>query len=95
VQKQLQKFRHSHTTIGVANNTKKGGTIPPFADDVSQSSKQALSNTAIIKISRKKCISLLKECAKRVESIEDETVLIVYKKAQALMKAIETRELKE
>lgn len=103
VQKQLQKFRHSHSIIDVNNGTnnttstsitKKGGTIPPFADAALQASKKELSSTTSLKISRKKCISLLKECAKKVESIEDETVLTVYKKAQALMKLIETGELK-
>jgi hypothetical protein len=101
VQKQLQKFRHSHTTIDVNNSTnnttsklatKKGGIVPPFADTAPQTSKQALSNAIVLKTSRKKCISLLKECAKKVESVEDETVVTVYKKAQALMKLLETKE---
>lgn len=97
VQKQLQKFRNSHTVIDDNTNNvdstaaiKKGGTIPPFVNVTAQSSKQASSTAASLKISRKECITLLKECVKKVEGIDDvQQIAQIQKRIVALMKLLE------
>jgi ParB-like nuclease domain len=104
VQKQLQKFRRTQTSIDNLNSsnennantptslpsTKKGGTIPPLLNTTQESSNDETSRLATLTSSRKKCISLLKECTKKIEVIDDaERIAQVQKKIMLLVKLLE------
>lgn len=99
VQKQLQKFRNSQAAKDGNNDAnkagsgaaiKKGGTIPPFTNATAQSSKKAHSTIVSLKTSRKQCVTLLKDCVKKIEEINDvEQIVQIQKKIVALMKLLE------